>query len=102
MAAYVNSMGEVVARSLGQHGFALVLLGIFAGLAVILAGVTIAFIAVITFSRLLSSLLYQKSPGDPLPIAFGSVLSAAIVFGPALSPARRGTRFDPKIASRDE
>jgi len=61
-------------------------------------GVAGAFAA----ARVLGSLLFGVSPGDPLTFAAVSVLLLAVLTGAAYVPARRATRVDPLVALRAE
>ena len=83
-------------RSLvGRQAFGIVL----AGLAI---GVPAAWIAGRLASRILSPLLYQITPTDPITIAIavGVLVLVAMIAG--LLPARRAVRIDPMIALRTE
>jgi ABC-type antimicrobial peptide transport system permease subunit len=52
-------------------------------------------------TRLLSSLLFEVAPGDPLVLvtATGIVIAAALIAG--LVPALQATRVDPVVALRE-
>jgi ABC-type antimicrobial peptide transport system permease subunit len=80
-----------VVRLLLNHGLRLILLGIVVGLA---GGVAIA--------KLLSAVLVDLSPLDP--IAFGSVTIFLVAVGLVSSwlPARRAARVDPLVALKYE
>ena len=83
-------------RSLvGRQAFGIVL----AGLAI---GVPAAWIAGRLASRILSPLLYQITPTDPITIAtaVGVLVLVAMIAG--LLPARHAVRIDPMIALRTE
>jgi predicted permease len=68
-----------------------VAIGLIAGLAGALAA-----------GRVLSSLLYEVSPRDPIVIGAVALLLAATALAACLVPARRATRVDPLIALRYE
>ena len=74
-----------------RHGILMMIVGIGLGLAVTF-GVT----------RLVASLLYGISPGDPLTIAGASVLLGSIAFLATCVPARRASRIAPSDAFRCE
>ncbi len=67
-----------------------------------LSGIVLGLVAAFALTRLMTSVLYEVEPVDPL--TFGSV--AAFLVGVALLasyiPARRATRVDPSIVLRDE
>jgi ABC-type lipoprotein release transport system permease subunit len=53
-------------------------------------------------TRLLSSLLYEVSPTDPLTFAATSVILAVVAFAATYVPAQRGSRLDPIRLLRQE
>jgi len=71
-------------------------------LAISLAGVVLGITLSIPSMRLLTALLYQVSPGDPVVIATlaSLLLSAAVCAG--YVPARRATKVDPLVTLRAE
>jgi len=81
---------HVVRLVLGQ-GVAPVLLGAVLGLAASLAG-----------GRILSSLLYQVEPWDPLTYVGGTCLLLCVAFLATLLPARSASRISPTEAMRVE
>jgi putative ABC transport system permease protein len=84
------SRGTVLVEVL-WHGMKLVLLGIAAGLVLSL-----------WLTRVMSHLLYQLSPSDPL--TFAGVIVAVVMLGglACVIPAYRATRVDPMLALRAE
>jgi ABC-type lipoprotein release transport system permease subunit len=56
----------------------------------------------LVLTRLLTTLLYQVSPTDPVVLTEGTVLLAAVAVGAGLLPARRASRIDPLDALRHE
>lgn len=144
----ILTMDDVVATSLQQQRFDTLLLGAFAGLALILAaigiysvlsysvkrrvgeigirmalgarlgdvlrmvivegmkptllGLAIGVIAALAFGRVMSSLIYQIAPSDPLTFLTVAVLLGAVGFLATVIPAYRASRVDPMVALRDE
>jgi putative ABC transport system permease protein len=72
------------------------------GLAMSAVGAVCGLAAALAVTRLMKSLLFEVSPGDPLTYMGAS---AALVFTAILGsylPARRATRVDPMDALRSE
>lgn len=145
---YVEMLEQRVERYLASDRFYLVLLGIFAGLAVVLAavglygvvaylvsrrtreigirvalgsphervvrlivgqgmspvvvGTVIGLVAALAGGRVLSSLLYEVRPWDPLTFLGGTTLLIVIALGAILLPARAALRISPTEAMRVE
>lgn len=81
---------EIVEMVVRQGGF-LVILGLGLGLIMTLVG-----------GRVLSGLLYQIQPNDPLALAAAALLLLAIALGATALPAWRATRVAPADALRNE
>lgn len=65
-------------------------------------GLTIGLTAAMFLSGLLSLVLYQVSPRDPLVFAGVAVTLALVAFAASYLPARRAARLDPVTALRHE
>jgi putative ABC transport system permease protein len=72
------------------------------GMRVVLLSILIGLGASFGITRLLSDLLYQVSPGDPLTFAGISILLALVALLACYLPARRATRVSPSVALRNE
>jgi len=65
-------------------------------------GTTVGLPAAIACSRLLRSMLFNLSPGDPLTFVFALAGIAFVTFAATLLPARRASSIDPIVALRYE
>jgi ABC-type lipoprotein release transport system permease subunit len=88
---YVEMLDERVKVYTASDRFYLLLLGLFAGLAAALAG-----------GRVLSSLLFEVEPWDPLTFVGGTGLLLCVAFAATLLPARWATKIPPTEAMRVE
>ncbi len=70
------------------------------GLALAISGLALGLFAASFATRLMTKLLFNVSPNDPLTLIGVSVLLAATSILAALLPARRAARVDPAIALR--
>ena len=86
--------------ALGAGAPALLRMVVARGLRLTMAGILIGAAAALVLTRLMSDLLYQVSPHDP--VAFGSALIVMILvaFIACFLPARRAIRIDPVRALR--
>jgi putative ABC transport system permease protein len=100
VARRTNEMGIRIALGAQAHdvyglvlrqAMAPVVLGLAAGLA-----------AAVAAGRILSSLLYEVKPDDPVTIGAVAVLLAAVGLVASFTPARRALRADPVAALRQE
>lgn len=147
-ATKVRSMAEVISTSVATERFNMLLLGIFAGLALVLAGIGIygvvaysvtqrtheigirvalgaqskdvmrlvlgqgmslvliglgiGLAAAFGLTRLMRTLLFNISPGDPATFALVAFVLIFIALLACLIPARRATKVDPMISLRYE
>ncbi len=84
-----------VRMALGAQPGGLVRLVIAQGLRLAAAGGVVGLIAAFAVTRLLRSLLYGVSPGDPLTFAFVAVGAAMVAVLASYWPARRAAATDP-------
>jgi putative ABC transport system permease protein len=67
-----------------------------------LTGLGVGLGLALIVTRLMSSLLYEVSPQDPLTIFGVALLLSVVALGASWLPARRATRVDPMVALRYE
>jgi len=72
------------------------------GMGLTLVGLTIGLIASLALTRLMQSLLFEVSAGDPIVIGLIGLLLSGVAFTACAIPALRATRVDPMIALRYE
>jgi putative ABC transport system permease protein len=72
------------------------------GLALTLTGVGLGLAGAFALTRVMSSLLFDVTPTDPVTFAMVPLLLAAVALAACLMPARRATRVDPMVALRCE
>ena len=82
--------GDVL-RLVMRHGLVLAAIGLALGLA-----------GAVAATRLLTNMLFEVKPGDPLTYAAVSALLALVALAATYVPARRATRVDPVVALRNE
>jgi predicted permease len=70
-------------------------------LAVAAIALIVGVTAALGLTRLLSGLLYEVSPRDPVTFAAVALLVAGVAVAAAWVPARRATRIDPAMTIRD-
>jgi putative ABC transport system permease protein len=72
------------------------------GMLLALIGLAIGVPSALVLTRLLTSLLFQITPADPLTFAGVAALLVAVALAACYIPARRATRVDPMVALRYE
>jgi putative ABC transport system permease protein len=95
-----NEIG--IRMALGASNSAILRMVLGHGLRLALAGIGIGLAGAFWLSSLLSGLLYEVQPNDPLAILSAALLLAAVALLAAYLPARRASRVDPVIALRYE
>jgi putative ABC transport system permease protein len=120
----VNTMEQVLSESLSRQRFSMLLLGIFAAVALVLAvgaqrgnvlklvvgqglklvliGVAVGLVGALALTRVMTSLLYGVSATDPPTLITISLVLVAVAVLASYIPARRATLVDPLIALRYE
>jgi ABC-type antimicrobial peptide transport system permease subunit len=71
------------------------------GMTPVLVGLALGLAAALALSRVLSTLLYQVSPTDPLIFAAAPLALALAALAACYVPALRATRIDPVSALRE-
>ena len=72
------------------------------GAATVATGLLVGLVAALALMRLIRSVLYDVSPGDPLALAGAAAVLAAVAFAAHWLPARRAARVDPVVALKSE
>jgi putative ABC transport system permease protein len=118
----VFSMDELVANSVSQQRFSMLLLGAFAGLALFLGarlsevlrtvvyegmkptliGVGVGTVGALALGRVLSSMIYGVKAADPVTFLAVALLLATVALLASIVPAYRATKVDPMVALRYE
>ena len=99
----VQRMREIGIRmALGARADDVVRMVTRQGLAVTLAGVGLGLIAAFALTRLMTSLLYQVDPVEPLTFGGFAGFLVGVSLLAAYLPARRATRVDPATVLREE
>jgi len=72
------------------------------GLGLTILGVGIGLIGALALTRLMSTLLFEVTPTDPLTFIVGALLLILVAFVACYVPSRRALRVDPLEALRYE
>jgi putative ABC transport system permease protein len=68
----------------------------------VVIGLGFGVVGALGFTRVLRTLLYDISPGDPVTLLLGSAVLGVVTVTACLVPARRAARVDPVVVLRDE
>jgi putative ABC transport system permease protein len=72
------------------------------GMRLAIAGIAAGLVGAFLLTRLMSSLLFETSPTDPLTLILVAAAVAGVALGAIFVPARRATKVDPMVALRCE
>jgi ABC-type antimicrobial peptide transport system permease subunit len=72
------------------------------GMSVAIVGAAVGIASTLAATRLLSALLFEVKPTDPVTLVAGAALMLAVAAIATMVPARVGMRVDPVIALRSE
>jgi putative ABC transport system permease protein len=97
---YTHEIG--IRMALGARATDVLQLIVRQGMALVLIGLAAGAAGALALTRVMSSLLFDVKPWDPLTLTSVSVLLGAVAFAASYIPARRATRVDPMIALRYE
>jgi putative ABC transport system permease protein len=72
------------------------------GFTLAIVGLALGLIGAVAATRILTSMLFEVKPADPLTYAGVAILLGAVTLAASYVPARRATRIDPLLALRQE
>jgi putative ABC transport system permease protein len=72
------------------------------GMKVAMVGLALGILGALALTRLVSTMLFEVAPTDPLTFGTVAVLITVVAAAACLVPARRATRVDPMVVLRDE
>jgi len=91
-----------VRMALGARRFDVLKLVVSQGMILVAIGVALGLIGAVALTRVMSSLLFNVTPKDPLTFAVVALFLPLVAFIACYLPARRGTKVDPLVALRYE
>jgi predicted permease len=91
-----------IRMALGAQQFDVLRMVLKDGARMTLAGVAIGVVAALVLTRLMTSMLFDVSPADPLTFASVATLLCLIALLACYVPARRAMKVDPTVALRHE
>jgi len=95
-----NEIG--IRMALGANGQAVVRLVMREVFVLVGVGISLGLVAALATTRLVSSLLFGLTPGDPLTITLATMLMIGVAALAGYLPAHRASRVDPLVALRHE
>jgi predicted permease len=111
MAGIYGVVAYVVGRRLGEIGLRMALgaspedvlwLVLREGLSLAGIGLAVGLAGAVAATRLLTSMLFEVKPADPMILIGVAVLLASVSLSASYIPARRATKIDPLVALRQE
>jgi putative ABC transport system permease protein len=90
-----------VRMALGADAGAVLRLVVRGAMIPVIAGLALGLVAVVPFSRLIRSFLFQVGPTDPVALGGGAAVLVVSALLAAAIPALRATRLDPVAALRN-
>ncbi|HEV8366365.1 MAG TPA: ABC transporter permease [Pyrinomonadaceae bacterium] len=91
-----------VRMALGARRFDVLKLVVRQGMSLVVIGVALGLIGATALTRVMSSLLFEVTPKDPLTFTAVALFLAVVALVACYIPARRATRVDPLVALRYE
>ncbi len=88
--------------ALGAQQSAILKLILTQGMLVSIAGIAAGFVGTLAFARVMTTLLYDVKPLDPVTIGLVCVLLLSVTVMASYLPAIRALRIDPVVALRFE
>jgi predicted permease len=100
VAQRTQEMGVRIA--LGAQRADVLRLVVWQGVTLALIGIAVGVVGAFGITRVIASLLYNVTPGDPISFIGVALFLTAIAFVASYLPARRATTVDPIVALRNE
>jgi putative ABC transport system permease protein len=91
-----------VRMALGANRFDVLKLVVRQGMGLVVVGIVLGLFGAVGLTRVMSSLLFEVTPKDPLTFTAVALFLAFVAFVACYIPARRATRVDPLVALRYE
>jgi putative ABC transport system permease protein len=91
-----------VRMALGANRFDVLKLVVRQGMGLVVLGIVLGLLSAVALTRVMSSLLFEVTPKDPLTFSSVALFLAFIAFVACYIPARRATNVDPLTALRYE